>query len=381
MGVRSTGSQHPTTTEADGHLLEYFRQTFGAGGAGSDGGTPGAAPGGNGASSSITGSSVTYAGGGGGALYNGRGGNGGPGGGGGGTGPGGTGTSWNPTTTVNGEPGKGGGGGGSYPGVAGQGGSGVVVVRYQIGSITANAKATGGVISFYNNKTIHTFTSSGAFATAPNWSAATVDYLVVGGGGAGGSGGPGQYGGAGGGAGAVRIGTTPIGAHPVSTNILIGAGGAGISQARGNTGNPSYFGTPITAPGGGGGGGWSEAGYSTGSVQSADVPKRGHGGDGLALPSLPAPILAPAIPAPERSAWTAAVGPTGLFAGGGGGHVDFPIGANPTNGGAGGGGHGQNPDAPTGETAGVYGTGGGGGSGNPSGLPGGSGIVIIYYPW
>ena len=227
----------------------------GAGGAGSDGGTPGAAPGGNGASSSITGSSVTYAGGGGGALYNGRGGNGGPGGGGGGTGPGGTGTSWNPTTTVNGEPGKGGGGGGSYPGVAGQGGSGVVVVRYQIGSITADAKATGGVVSFYNNKTIHTFTSSGAFATAPNWSAATVDYLVVGGGGAGGSGGTGQYGGGGGGAGAVRIGTTPIGAHPVSTTIQVGAGGAGIKDNRGNNGTSSYFGTPITAPGGGGGGG------------------------------------------------------------------------------------------------------------------------------
>ena len=32
MGVRSTGSQHPTTTQADGHLLEYFRQNFGAGG-------------------------------------------------------------------------------------------------------------------------------------------------------------------------------------------------------------------------------------------------------------------------------------------------------------------------------------------------------------
>ena len=31
MGARSTGN-HPTTTEADGHLLKYFRQTFGAGG-------------------------------------------------------------------------------------------------------------------------------------------------------------------------------------------------------------------------------------------------------------------------------------------------------------------------------------------------------------
>ena len=34
MGVKSTGS-HPTTTKADGHLLEYFRQNFGAGGGGS----------------------------------------------------------------------------------------------------------------------------------------------------------------------------------------------------------------------------------------------------------------------------------------------------------------------------------------------------------
>ena len=35
MGVKSTGS-HPTTTQADGHLLEYFRQTFGAGGGGTN---------------------------------------------------------------------------------------------------------------------------------------------------------------------------------------------------------------------------------------------------------------------------------------------------------------------------------------------------------
>ena len=35
MGARSTGS-HPTTTKADGHLLEYFRQNFGAGGGGTN---------------------------------------------------------------------------------------------------------------------------------------------------------------------------------------------------------------------------------------------------------------------------------------------------------------------------------------------------------
>ena len=35
MGVRSTGS-HPTTTKADGHLLEYFRQNFLQGGGGTE---------------------------------------------------------------------------------------------------------------------------------------------------------------------------------------------------------------------------------------------------------------------------------------------------------------------------------------------------------
>ena len=35
MGARSTGN-HPTTTKADGHLLEYLRQTFSAGGGGTN---------------------------------------------------------------------------------------------------------------------------------------------------------------------------------------------------------------------------------------------------------------------------------------------------------------------------------------------------------
>ena len=153
--------------------------------------------------------------------------------------------------------------------------------------------------------------------------------------------------------------------------------GSASPPGQGNPGGRQIAPAPGSS-GGGGGGGWSEAGYSTGNA--SPTPKRGHGGDGLALPSLPAPILAPAIPAPERSAWTAAVGPTGLFAGGGGGHVDFADGPNPDNGGAGGGGHGQNPQNATGETPGVYGTGGGGGGGTPSGQPGGSGIVIIWYP-
>jgi hypothetical protein len=132
----------------------------------------------------------------------------------------------------------------------GSGGSGIVVVRYQIAQLTATAKATGGAISYYGGKTIHTFTSSGTFATSPNWTSTNVEYVVVGGGGAGGS-----DDGGGGGAGGYLTGTTPIGAHPVSTTIQVGAGGAGFAgRLNGGNGGPSYFGPPITATGGGGGG-------------------------------------------------------------------------------------------------------------------------------
>ena len=131
------------------------------------------------------------------------------------------------------------------------GGSGIVVVRYKIANLTATQKATGGAISYYGGKTIHVFTHSGTFATTSDWSAATVEYVVIAGGGAGGV----SDNGGGGGAGGYRTGTTPIGAHPVSTTIQVGAGGdQQTRQTAGTNGTPSYFGTPITAAGGGGGG-------------------------------------------------------------------------------------------------------------------------------
>ena len=155
--------------------------------------------------------------------------------------------------------------------------------------------------------------------------------------------------------------------------------GSASPPGQGNPGGRQIAPAPGSS-GGGGGGGWSEAGYSTGTVPSPEEPKRGHGGSGRAIPSLPAPLLAPAIPSPERSAWTTAVGPQGYFAGGGGGAVDFNAGGDFIPGGLGGGGRGLDPNNADGDTAGVYGTGGGGGSA-PAGNPGGSGIVIIYYPW
>ena len=104
-----------------------------------------------------------------------------------GTGGGGGGTGYNSGTNV----------GGAH------GGSGVAILRYQIGTITAQQKATGGAISYYGGKTIHTFTGSGTFATTSDWSAANVEYVVIGGGGAGGWG-TGDDGHGGGGAGAYR---------------------------------------------------------------------------------------------------------------------------------------------------------------------------------
>ena len=289
--------------------------------------------------------------------------------------------------------------------------------------------SSGGTKIDDGNYVYHVFTHPNSDTFTSN-TAVPAFYLVVSGGGTGGS----NSGGGGGGGGSysnhpdvpapirqsalnIAAGTTyPITVGDAGANSAIGpsvitatAGGTGgNTEANGSNGgsgggggndysdqsttagsaSPPGQGNPggrqiAPAPGtsgGGGGGGWGEAGYSTGNVPSPEAPKRGEGGAGRALPSLPAPLLAPAIPAPERSAWTAAVGPTGLFAGGGGGHVDFADGPTPDNGGAGGGGHGQNPQNATGETPGVYGTGGGGGGGTPTGLPGGSGIVIIWYP-
>jgi len=82
----------------------------------------------------------------------------------------------------------------------------------------------------------------------------------------------------------------------------------------------------------------------------------------------------PLLPSPVQSivgtAWRDALGPTGLFAGGGGG-----AGGPGGSGGPGGGG----PGAPPTVGKAVVNTGGGGGGFNPGVLNGGPGIVIIRY--
>ena len=181
-----------------------------------------------------------------------------------------------PSPTPDGQAGSagsgGGGGGGGRASDGRNGGSGIVVIRYQIGTVQspgASPKgATGGAVTIYNSKVIHTFTTSGTF-TAPGSFSETLEYVIVGGGGAGG----GQnFRGGGGGAGAVRHGTTPI-SGPSTTTVQVGAGGMyHAPEGPSGNGTSSYFGTPITSPGGGMGGGY-ESPY-------AGIPGGSGGGAG-----------------------------------------------------------------------------------------------------
>ena len=66
-------------------------------------------------------------------------------------------------------------------GRGGNGGSGVVVVRYQIGSQqSGTAKATGGSISYYGGKTIHAFTSTGDFNNTTGSNITGCEVIIIG---------------------------------------------------------------------------------------------------------------------------------------------------------------------------------------------------------
>ncbi len=325
--------------------------------------------------------------------------------------------------------------------MGGDGGPGIVVVRYSISELSGTSKATGGMISYYNDMVIHTFISPGTFNnTSP--SPLSIEYVVVGGGGGGGS----SDNGAGGGAGAFVTGTmtAPTGSAsidveqggqwhmgpgnnrsglnggqsqinyaPTNQTTAVGggygggdyhgagggSGGGGASDGSWNGGsasNPSYgypggpgqwppAGPAYGAGGGGGAGGAGVAG--SGAIG-------GHGGIGVQLPAT--------FQDPDSSVGTLGPGDTKYwFCGGGaGGNDGSPTaphistrgwgGAGPTGSptdvpfaGGGNGGYYPNPGSQGHGTEGLVGTGGGGGgTGNKSrnGGAGGSGIVIIAYP-
>ena len=346
--------------------------------------------------------------------------------------------------------GGGGGGGSPAPRGGGNGGSGRVIIRYRLAESPGSAKASGGAISFYGGKTIHTFTTSGTFENTSG-SPLTVDHIVIAGGGSGG----GQRGG-GGGAGGVRTsipGLMPATADSQSTispgapnavSVQVGGGAAAVGGPfpggyKGITGTPSYFGTPLTAPGGGGGGGdagnpiapgdtggsgGGAAGYSSATAGAASPnsdPNRfgypggtasftgprygagggggaggqgqngggsdaGDGGIGIQLP--------PAFRNPESTLGAPGPSPGGFwFAGGGGGGIYNPGAPNKGLGGGPGGpyaGAGDGGAGGPGDEGGsaIANTGGGGGGGSNGDSPtvyynrggnGGSGLVLVMY--
>jgi len=290
-------------------------------------------------------------------------------------------------------------------------------------SLTSNAVTetvlnapTGGTITTSGIYRIHTFNSSGTFATQGY--AGNVEYLCIAGGGGGGQ----QHGG-GGGAGGYR--TNVVGQQNGGNNALdpayavtagqsitvtIGAGGAAATGGgtRGSVGVNSVFGT-ITSIGGGAGGGWAGAGYYNGSLGGSGGGTSlkgegglstdfGHTGAGMGDNPLNHPVGggggggAGDAGRGDMSITGGGVkirGGNGLFSnitgssvqrgGGGGGASHSPHAAGLA--GAGGGGIGGlgNAGAGASGTANTGGGGGGSGGNNVQAGAGGSGVVIIRY--
>lgn len=386
-GQSSTWNGHTATGGAVGlagdPTLQAGKGGDGAGGPGTAPGNQDGGTGGPGLPSAVSGALQYYGGGGGGNgdLASGAGGVGGGGAGGAGGNPG--------------HPGVNGTGGGGGAGGAYAGGSGVLVISYPTGSLTA----TGGTVTTLDGRTIHTFTSSGSFdvtavtgpASSVTWfarlydivgalgpetsaivrppialtltsltgsmtataitlnigvpsSASPVDYLLVGAGGSG-------YGlrGTGGNAGTVLSGKEGISVGSYAVTI-----GTGQSGAAGQ--NSTWNGHTAT------GGAAGQAGDPT---LQAGKGGNGAGGNGTAPGNQTGGTGGPGVS-------SSISGTLKRYGGGGGGNGDTSSGAGGIGGG-GAGGAGGNPGQP-----GVNGTGGGGGAGGA--YAGGSGVLVISYP-
>jgi hypothetical protein len=253
--------------------------------------------------------------------------------------------------------------------------------------------ASGGTITYATVSNtlykVHTFTSNDTFTVSSVNDTSPVSYVLVGGGGGGGGGTNGAPGG-GGGAGAVYQGTmSNITASAYS--VVIGAGGL-VNPGR-NGGTSSF--NSVSAIGGGGGGnrgpgltgacgGGASPEYSgvgaTGSVGGNGGSNSGGGaagGGGMGGNG-----------GNSTSSTTGGAGGAGVsiailgttIAGGGGGGGSTTGGSGTNGGGSGGSGSGVVGNAATPNTGG-----GGGGCGGLaqfiSGGLGGSGLVVIYYPF
>jgi len=250
----------------------------------------------------------------------------------------------------------GGGGSGGYTSSSSTGGGGAGGVR-DASSILLSANRIYPIVVGGGGPSPGTITSSGS----PSYA---FGYIANGGGG-GAFNYPNAavyYGGSGGGQ-TYYPGTTILGVGNVPYKFPVQGypGGVGI--------------TPSTTGGGGGGGAGGSGGNA--SRPSSPIVICGAGGNGRPNPAYAAPLF-PDMPAD----WISAVGPTGLYGGGGAsGSGPLPTSYTVTaNGGPGGGGKGlQFPPSGTPSEPGVSYTGGGGGGGNSPTRAGGPGIVIVRY--
>jgi hypothetical protein len=282
---------------------------------------------------------------------------------------------------------------------SGSGASGVVIVRYPIGSVQTE-KATGGNVSYTSTHTIHAFMQSGTFTT-PSTFSETVEYVVIGGGGAGGC-----TQGGGGGAGGYLTGSTPI-TGSQDCSITIGIGGIADLLLEDTTidamarGSGTSFLAPagtITARGGGGGAQYGGSGQDSGPSSGSGGGNSGGAGTAGTGNGSPFPGTIGASPA---NGWGHSGGSSNSNQGGGGGGAGGTGGNSPTTaGGSGGAGiqvpttfrHpsvslGTGPTSPTvsgGDTTGRYWVAGGGGGssiddGGAGGYGGGGGTATIGY--
>jgi hypothetical protein len=325
MGARS--SRNTTqNNRSDGHLLEYFRNTFVRGGGAlpprpgliATGGTLVAPnPGGYEirhfptpgsfivSSGSDTTSSILVVGGGGGGSF-------------------------------------GGGGGG---GVAYSSAYSLTVATYGITIGSGNPGANGGNTTFVDPVAPRTIQGTGG-GRGGGESPSPVGNTNVGPGAIGGSGGAGGH-------------ASPLPAAGASENQSSQPTFGGLVTNYGNPGGDGSPTGPVCCEGGGGGG---AGGAGTNSFQvPGDGNGGGNGGIGIGPPTIP---------------WMpVSLGQSGYFAGGGGGSYTPPGG-----GGLGGGGTGSlDPSNATPGTNGTANTGGGGGGTNAQLRSGGSGIVIVRY--
>jgi len=287
-----------------------------------------------------------------------------------------------------------------------------LINRWGVVSITASVEPT-----IASGRTFYTFTTNGSFTIAAGGSK-TVEIMAIGGGGGGGC----QSGG-GGGAGNMIVATGTLTAGTYT--VVIGGGGAGgtVSSSTGQQGSSSTFGLILTALGGGGGGTYSIGGGQNGGCGGGGSELGQLAGGSGVQGSVSGPLTATqnlatnggtgindgsqggaggggtSAAGTNHSAGQSAGNPGGAgtlyygtyYGGGGGGSQGGIFYGAPYNGGAGGTGGGgtgstigASGTALVRGTAGAANTGGGGGgatayTGDTTGLPGGTGIVIVSY--